>query len=90
VETGHVDSFARPGRNVTGVSAYTGIEVSTKRLEFVKEIAPTATRLSWILDPGMQEKMEEGNFDIRPLLDPSAVRPAWDRTLAFLRRAPTR
>jgi putative tryptophan/tyrosine transport system substrate-binding protein len=72
VETGLVDSFARPGRNVTGVSAYTGIEVSTKRLEFLKEIAPTATRLSWILDSRMQEKMEGGDFDIRPLLDPAA------------------
>ena len=44
VETGLIDSFARPGRNVTGVSNYTGMEVSTKRLEFLKEIAPTATR----------------------------------------------
>ena len=50
VDTGLVDSFARPGRNVTGVSSYSGIEVSTKRLEILKEIAPTATRLSWILD----------------------------------------
>ena len=72
VETGLVDSFARPGRNATGVSAYTGIEVSTKRLEFLKEIAPAATRLSWILDANMQAKVKGGDFDIRPLLDPAA------------------
>jgi putative ABC transport system substrate-binding protein len=71
VETGLVDSFARPGRNITGVSAYTGIEVSTKRLEFLKEIAPAATRLSWILDAGMSATVAGGDFEIGPLLDPA-------------------
>ena len=72
VETGLIDSFARPGRNVTGVSAYTGIEVSTKRLEFLKEIAPGATRLSWILDLTVGATVDGGNFDIRPLLESDA------------------
>jgi putative ABC transport system substrate-binding protein len=72
VETGLVDSFARPGRNVTGVSSYTGIEVSTKRLEILKEVVPTATRLSWILDPSMEPNIDGGRFDIRPHLDPAA------------------
>jgi putative ABC transport system substrate-binding protein len=71
VETGLIDSFARPGRNVTGVSLYTGIEVSTKRLEFLKQIAPTATRLSWILDPTLAARVDGGRFDLRPLLDPA-------------------
>jgi putative tryptophan/tyrosine transport system substrate-binding protein len=72
VETGLIDSFARPGRNVTGVSSYTGIEVSTKRLEFLRTIAPTATRLSWILDPSLGASVDGGRFDVRPLLDPAA------------------
>lgn len=72
VEIGLIDSFSRPGRNVTGVSTYTGIEVSTKRLEFLREIAPTALRLSWILDPSMEAKLDGGRFDIRALLDPAA------------------
>lgn len=72
VETGLVDSFARPGRNVTGVSSYTGIEVSTKRLEFLKEIAPTAARLSWILDPSLGASLDGGRLDVGPLLDPAA------------------
>lgn len=71
-ETGLIDSFARPGRNVSGVSSYTGAEVSTKRLEFLKEIAPAATRLSWILDPSLGERLDGGRFDVRPLLDPAA------------------
>jgi putative ABC transport system substrate-binding protein len=78
VETGLVDSFARPGRNITGVSSYTGIEVSTKRLEILKEVAPTATRLSWILDPSMEATLDGGRFDIRALLDPAARRLGYE------------
>lgn len=72
VETGLIDSFARPGRNVTGVSSYTGIEVSTKRLEFLKIIAPSATRLSWILDPSLGASLDGGRLDVRPIVDPVA------------------
>jgi putative ABC transport system substrate-binding protein len=78
VETGLIDSFARPGRNVTGVSSYSGIEVSTKRLEFLKEIAPTATRLSWILDADMAATVDGGSFDARPLLDSAARRLGYE------------
>ena len=78
VETGLIDSFARPGRNVTGVSTYTGMEVSTKRLEFLREIAPTAIRLSWILDSSMEVTLDGGRFDIRPLLDPAARKLGYD------------
>jgi len=78
VETGLIDSFARPGRNVTGVSSYSGIEVSTKRLEFLKEMAPTATRLSWILDADMAATVDGGHFDARPLLDTEARRLGYD------------
>lgn len=72
VETGLIDSFGRPGRNVTGVSTYTGIEVSSKRLDFLKEIAPTVTRLSWILDSSSEATVAGGRFDVRPMLDPPA------------------
>jgi putative ABC transport system substrate-binding protein len=45
VETGLIDSFARPGRNLTGASSFTGTEVGAKRLELLREIAPSAKRL---------------------------------------------
>jgi putative tryptophan/tyrosine transport system substrate-binding protein len=48
VEQGLVASHARPGRNVTGVAAASGMELLVKRLEILKEIAPAATRLAWI------------------------------------------
>ena len=40
VETGLIDSFARPGRNVTGLSLVTR-ELSGKRLELLKEVVPS-------------------------------------------------
>jgi putative ABC transport system substrate-binding protein len=78
VEQGLIDSFARPGRNATGVSSYTGIEVSTKRLEFLKEIVPTATRLSWIQDSGLQATVDGKRFEITPLLDSAAGRLGYE------------
>lgn len=78
VETGLIASFARPGGNVTGVSSYSGIEVSTKRLEFLKEIVPSATRLSWILDADMATTVDGGSFDARPQLDAAARKLGYD------------
>lgn len=51
VEMGLVDSYARPGRNVTGVAWSAGIQLYEKLLEFVKELVPTATRVAY-LRPG--------------------------------------
>jgi putative tryptophan/tyrosine transport system substrate-binding protein len=44
VEQGLVDSFARPGRNVTGVVWNSGFE---KQLEFIKQVAPRARRVAF-------------------------------------------
>jgi putative ABC transport system substrate-binding protein len=72
VEMGLIDSFGRPGRNVTGVSFYTGIEVSQKRLEFLREIAPAAKRLSWILAPDTAGTVDGKHVDLVSLVDPAA------------------
>ena len=48
VEMGLVDSYARPGGNVTGVAWNAGVELYTKLLGFVKEISPGATRIAYI------------------------------------------
>jgi putative ABC transport system substrate-binding protein len=61
VETGLVDSFARPGRNVTGVSVFTGVEVGAKRLEFLREIAPAAKRL-FVLGERQNQKTLSGDM----------------------------
>jgi putative ABC transport system substrate-binding protein len=48
--TGIVGSYARPGRNVTGVTTVS-TELSGKRLELLKEIAPNVSRVAVLLNP---------------------------------------
>ena len=86
VETGLIDSFARPGRNATGMSAYSGIEVSTKRLEFLKEIAPGAIRLSWMFD-AVVPTVDGGNFDVRPLLESDAKKLGYETRYHLLAKS---
>jgi putative ABC transport system substrate-binding protein len=50
VAAGLVANLARPGGNVTGLSALAP-ELDGKRLELVKETLPAATRVAWIWDP---------------------------------------
>jgi putative ABC transport system substrate-binding protein len=72
IEQGLIDSFARPGRNVTGVSFYTGVEVTNKRNEFLREAAPTARRLSWLWPGEFAETLSGGRFDMRAQMDAAA------------------
>ncbi|MGQ0547905.1 MAG: ABC transporter substrate-binding protein [Betaproteobacteria bacterium] len=51
VEQGLVDSLARPGRNVTGIAWMAAIDVATKKLELLGQIAPRAKRVAWIETP---------------------------------------
>jgi len=48
VESGLVDSLAKPGRNVTGVAWTVGREIYAKRIQFLRDIAPNALRLGWL------------------------------------------
>ena len=50
VEAGIVDSFNRPGRNLTGIS-YMQLDLVGKRLELLKEILPAARRVAIISSP---------------------------------------
>lgn len=50
VEAGFVDSLARPGRNITGLSAYPP-EVNGKRIEFLREIIPRLSRVALLWNP---------------------------------------
>ena len=47
---GLVSSMARPGANITGVSTVAP-ELAAKRLELLREIRPTATRVGELVDP---------------------------------------
>jgi len=50
VESGLVQSLARPGGNLTGMSGLTA-GLDTKRLEILKEAAPAATRVGVLWNP---------------------------------------
>jgi putative ABC transport system substrate-binding protein len=50
VETGLVESLARPGGNITGFTIL-GVETAGKRLELLKETVPKVTRVAVLYDP---------------------------------------
>jgi putative ABC transport system substrate-binding protein len=50
VETGVIDSLARPGGNITGVSTLQR-ELSGKRLEILTEVIPKASRVALLWEP---------------------------------------
>jgi putative ABC transport system substrate-binding protein len=52
IECGLIDSYARPGRNATGMALLSGLEASSKRFEFLRAAAPSARRLA-ILTPDL-------------------------------------
>jgi putative ABC transport system substrate-binding protein len=50
VRLGLVASLARPASNLTGVNLFSG-ELTSKRLELLREILPAATRVSVLVNP---------------------------------------
>src|SRR5262245_19182631 len=53
VGQGFVTSLARPGGNVTGLSDFSG-ELSSKRLELLREAIPNATKVAFLLEPDLR------------------------------------
>jgi putative ABC transport system substrate-binding protein len=51
VGIGLIASLARPGRNVTGVSGYAGLENVAKQLELLNETVPNIRRVAILLNP---------------------------------------
>jgi putative ABC transport system substrate-binding protein len=49
---GLVASLARPGGNITGLSAVAGPEIVGKQLQLLKAIAPEVSRIGILLNPG--------------------------------------
>ena len=50
VAAGFADSLARPGRNMTGIT-FMALELSAKRVEVLKELAPQATQMALLSNP---------------------------------------
>ena len=58
VRAGHVQSLARPGGNVTGLTTL-GRELGGKRLELLKEAVPKLSRVAILYDPANQQSLHE-------------------------------
>jgi putative ABC transport system substrate-binding protein len=88
VEAGLVESFARPGGNITGFTDF-GLETAGKRLELLKEAVPKAVRVAVLYDPTNRANLlslKEVQTAARVLgvtVQPSEVRAADDFERVF-------
>jgi putative ABC transport system substrate-binding protein len=62
VETGIVQSLARPGGNITGVSSDVGNEQWSKRIQLLRQVVPQATRLGLLVS---RSDLDQYNSAIR-------------------------
>jgi putative ABC transport system substrate-binding protein len=58
VEAGFADSYARPGRNMTGMT-FLGEKLTAKRLELLKQAAPAIARVAVLAYPGHPGEQRE-------------------------------
>jgi putative ABC transport system substrate-binding protein len=58
VQAGHIESLARPGGNITGVTNL-GRELAGKRLELLKEAVPKLARVAVVYDPAIPATRRE-------------------------------
>ena len=94
VEGGLVESLARPGGNVTGLSSLSR-ELAGKRLELLKEAVPKLARVAVLYDPAIGGSLREVKEDLsvaagalKLTLQPWEVRAAddFDRVFAALNK----
>jgi putative ABC transport system substrate-binding protein len=85
VAGGLIDSFARPGGNLTGIFTRTS-ELVGKRLEQLKEMIPNLSRLAVFWDPLGQGELSELQLAARSMgiqLQLMELRPPYDFDAAF-------
>src|SRR5262245_55028244 len=65
VRLGLVASLARPGGNLTGINFFAA-EVAAKRLELLRQLVPTATRVAVLVNPGNARTTETTLAEVKP------------------------
>ncbi len=58
VALGFVESLARPGRNVTGLTSQ-ATDLTAKRLQLLKEAVPQLSRLAILVDPSEPDRLDQ-------------------------------
>jgi putative ABC transport system substrate-binding protein len=71
IAMGLVDSLSRPGGNLTGVSSLS-VEVTPKRLEFLREAIPTATSIAVLINPTSPTAASQ-LASLRPMADATGL-----------------
>ena len=77
-----IQSLARPGGNVTGLTTASDKRFAEKRLELLKEAIPKVSRVAYLSDIGTTEAPEAAARALRltlvpiPVKDPDGLRPA--------------
>ena len=88
VELGLIDSFARPGANITGLTLQS-LELSGKRLELLKETFPKLSRVALVWNVGDQsmnlitKQVQAAAPQLGVTIQPSGVRDPSDLDSAF-------
>ncbi len=88
VQAGYVASYSRPGGNITGLTTIAS-DLTTKRLELLKEVVPRLSRVAILWDPKARtgpRKFKEAKVAARSLglkLQPFEVRSREDIERAF-------
>ena len=83
-----VDSLARPGGNVTGLTNF-AVQLSAKRLEYLKEAIPGLSRVGLLINPNVQitrryvDESEAAAATLRLAVQPFEVRSLDDLERAF-------
>ena len=94
VELGLVDSFARPGGNITGMTLQS-LEFSGKRLELLKETFPKLNRVGLVWNSGDQsmnlitKQVQAAAPPLGVTIQPSGVRDVVDFDSAFAKLTQT-
>jgi putative tryptophan/tyrosine transport system substrate-binding protein len=96
VSAGFIESVARPGRNITGVTSDVTTEIWGKRLELLKEAVPAVSRMALLWNPTDQSRLpyvntaEEGARKLGVTFIREEFRNASDFTTAFASMAAKR
>ena len=81
IAAGFADSLRKPGRNMTGIT-FMALELSTKRVEVLKELVPKATHIALLSNPEHSGELSEYR------VTEEAARRLGASTTRYLVRAP--